>query len=93
MKTSTLLKKARNQLAQHGWCQGKFSQGQRCCAVGAMYVASATGGGSITPACTFVESLLERESLTGWNDAEGRTKAEVLELFDIAYIHAVNVGE
>lgn len=96
MTTVELLKAARAKIEQ-GWCQGTMAKEQRgrmrgpkesysCswCVLGALAAASTLE--ELNPyrtARTLMEAVVA-PSLSAWNDAPGRTQAEVLAAFDKA---------
>lgn len=79
-----ILRSARRLLDRQGWCQfeyGLYSGGARC-ATGAVLTV---GGPSLN--LDRINRLLgfgDNGWLTTWNDEPGRTKKQVLELFDAA---------
>lgn len=87
--TREILAKARA-LVERGWVQGRFSRmkrGKECfCAVGA--ICRAAGEAQACHrlgALKAVEAEIPQEFLLSqWNDAPGRTQAEVLAAFDRA---------
>ena len=96
LKISTDLKQARKRIEQ-GWTQGAFARDKngketyeydltavKWCALGATRYGDSQD---------FLEAFLEQSHLAEFNDTDGRTQAEVLELFDIAIICAEASGE
>lgn len=95
MTTQEVLKEARRLLAEVGWCQYYSCERDETgtitayCSIGAVYAAAGTDfSGPFRDA----KRLLERQipyaarwcGVAGWNDTKGRTKREVLALFDRA---------
>lgn len=92
-----VLRQARGLLVRSGWVQGKmasdgiwevpyYSPKATCyCASGAVFRVAP---GEVAYAAL---TLLERGASTGaivpWNDELGRTKAEVIQAFDLAILH------
>ena len=96
MKTATsqTLRHALALLERDGWCQGaaRDADGRRC-TLGAINAALCLdeGAGATEEVRTAVSALRvcgegtpHRRLLVDWNDAEGRTEAEVLEAFRAA---------
>jgi hypothetical protein len=76
MKPSEIVKAAAATIRERGWCQGTYFSGDRCCIYGALGVVTRS---------PLVESECAREivqdlgtGLVKFNDAPGRTQAEVL---------------
>lgn len=104
MKVSTLLQRARQALIDRGWRQYMYEdECGRMCAVGAVRYADGTGngdpdcrgpGGDALAAYGLLRSLLpgghEFDDIVNWNDTHGRTRAEVIELFDTAISAAMS---
>lgn len=98
MSTLEDLQKSRDFLAANEWGQGQFSQ--RCaddptktsyCGLGAIIHATREGAGrryqGVRQALADILKIEGEEPwIAEWNDTEGRTKAEVLELFDKAIL-------
>lgn len=82
MTQQEIFLKAADLLARDGWCQGSYydENGGRC-AAGA--ITDACGGVRPTEAaraCALASQLCG-DSLSTWNDTYGRTKEEVIALF------------
>lgn len=87
-----ILKKARARIAQ-GWCQGKtMDENRNVCAMGGILFAIA-GEENIESYNSFIQGKMERIArllpgisqtceVVKFNDTQGRTKEEVLRLFD-----------
>lgn len=89
MTVSNLLQEARA-LIERGWCQGELQIKERYCVIGAIETAGETAGEKY-----FGETVMTAQkvlwvhsggggSLAAWNDTAGRTREEVLALFDRA---------
>jgi hypothetical protein len=79
-----LLKEGKARIKQ-GWCQGKiFDSNGNFCMVGA--VTSSRNSGETFMACLNIMDhvIFPSTSLGEWNDHPGRTKKEVLAVFDQA---------
>lgn len=78
------LRKARTRIALYGWTQG-MNQDElgRTCVEGALLSTGHPGAEQRWAAYCLVHALGDR-NVIGWNDAPGRTKEEVLALFDRA---------
>jgi hypothetical protein len=65
-----------------GWCQG-FSRDERVCAIEALWKAA---NGAYARSVVFLEHARPAgwPSVIAYNDAAGRTKAEILALYDRA---------
>ena len=82
------LRAARGHLVEFGWQQGKQGgHGEPCCAMGAI-TAAVTSGDVYHGARDALAAQLVVETgkrwIADWNDAPGRTFAEVLDLLDKA---------
>jgi hypothetical protein len=93
--TVEILERARDRVAK-GWCQGRFGDHERCCALGALRI----GAGAVSPedwpddfegeskARRLVRKVVfgtpGEAGLPHWNDTEGRTQQEVIAAFDAA---------
>jgi hypothetical protein len=83
MTPATALRKARSYLVKHGWTQGNYMDAMgACCAAGAIY--RVRGGDVAMDAICSLGIPTDACSITFWNDAPGRTKAEVLAAFTAA---------
>lgn len=95
MTTVEVLKAARAKIEQ-GWCQGDAAQnsdGELCgsqdlnascwCCVGAIGAVTAYNE-QATPALKAIRDAIGTPGIAKWNDAKGRTQAEVLAAFDKA---------
>jgi hypothetical protein len=73
---------AADYIKKHGWCQGAYRDGKKCCALGANRMANRAHDNSplIVAACEVLN--IDSYSLHKWNDAEGRTKQEVIDLYE-----------
>ena len=87
-QTATDLRAVRAHLVEHGWTQGRaHDEAGRCCLVGA---ATRAMGDVVSYRYGAVRSALFMAlrgvdfDLSAWNDAPGRTFAEVLALLDAA---------
>lgn len=77
-----ILTQAAELIRRHGWVQRKFgSDGGGFCLIGALIHASPS---RYEDAYARVSQELGERSLISWNDAEGRTQEEVLELLERA---------
>jgi len=79
-RTTLALMNGRRRI-ERGWCQGVLNRGDEVCAIGAMKDHIA------------LEMLMEAHGKTGlidWNDEPGRTKEDVLELYDRAIALSLN---
>lgn len=74
-------KKAADYLREHGWCQGEMTNALgECCANGALLkVADHERMGAVIQAFYDVAGC---RLVVHWNDATGRTKEEVIEVFE-----------
>lgn len=76
-----ILERAKNLINAHGWTQGTYgSEDEGFCLMGAVSRAN----DDVIPwgAIDHLVSALGSEQIIGWNDTFGRTKEEVLDLFD-----------
>lgn len=82
--TPELLKDARDLIEKHGWVQYKMgSRGEGYCVVGAIVAVTSSNQEAVM---TF-EALgraADEYSVAQWNDIPGRTREQVLGLFDKA---------
>ncbi|GAA5014464.1 DUF6197 family protein [Kitasatospora paranensis] len=95
--TATHLRLLSRYLTVHGWCQGRLwdEQGRRCL-LGAQLAVLAAGYGTEATAMRARRFLMEQftaqdptvRSVDRWNDAEGRTPAQVHRALDIAAARA-----
>lgn len=92
--TLRILREASALLTPPGnWCQDKAMRGAACCLLQALQsVPSANNGRAYMRAYRAVAYLTTGDSSVGsivtWNDAPGRTHAEVLDALDRAIAHA-----
>lgn len=87
MKPVDVLKKARELVARPGgWCQGDVFGGDACCALGATSSVVSDDGddGPASDAEDILRKAIGTNRLADWNDAPGRTQAEVVAAFDKA---------
>lgn len=95
LTTHEVLVGARNYLEEHGWVQATMTDGERVCVLGAIKAASGRVArpwhcGLFPHVQVLIQALtgkvgaVSSDPLTRWNDAPGRTKEEVLDLFDKA---------
>jgi hypothetical protein len=80
---------AANIIRKRGWCQGHYQgHNESVCIVGAIHIASS---GSIHKSCldrinevviSKLTARLDGRSPIAWNDKQGRTKDEVLDLLE-----------
>lgn len=89
---------AARDLVARGWCQGTMARTRHgCptawtlpdaasfCSVGAVQAAAgASEGESVYEAFEFFADVIDRARIPKWNDAPGRTQAEVVAAFDRA---------
>lgn len=82
-----VLTEARN-LVEAGWTQGRFREVDdtevRHCAAGAVYAVEGPGHGAADRALRAALPPRYDRSTVAFNDEPGRTKAEVVALFDLA---------
>lgn len=81
MSAADKLREARK-LIKRGWCQNHYAKNGKCCIRGALDVVG--GGGNGTTLAKLMGEAIGDHQLCMWNDAAGRTKAEVLAAFDRA---------
>ncbi len=88
-----VLERARDHILQHGWLQGSLgSDGGPVCIMGALCAADGWAKGDIiaqervrrTTLLGFEARYMDAHKAVAWNDAPGRTQAEVLARFDTA---------
>ena len=100
MKTSKLLEMALKKI-EKGWCQGSFAQDKngkpvyrdsqkavKWCAIGAIYAVNTSS--NIVDAWDFLEQSLPKKHIhiPVWNDKNGRTKEQVINLYKRAIARA-----
>jgi hypothetical protein len=95
MRTSDVLRKAGDVLRERGWCQytHKGLDGN-VCAFGALNAARTgdpTDVSSPWPGDSEFETVLGCVNGANWNDAKGRTAAEVMYALDAAYVLALQL--
>ncbi len=87
MTPSEVLNAAADHLEEHGWCQGAFFIGSRCCASGAIRLVTSGHMGVPGPDSVRARTRLREYlsvpgcpvfSIFDWNDFAGRTKEEVI---------------
>jgi hypothetical protein len=90
VKTSDVLRKAGDVLRERGWCAGYMAgpKGGHC-AYGAIAVANASTPYAQNPGDVELESVVG--DVLGFNDAPGRTAAEVMYALDAAYVLALQL--
>ena len=81
MTTKEVLIAARANVKE-GWTQGAYYRDGKCCAKGALYLAT-TDARTLLRAQAVLERMLGWY-LLNWNDAPERTQADVIDLFDRA---------
>lgn len=92
LKTSEVLRKAGDVLRERGWAQGRLvnSYGE-VCAIGALQIAEhgflAKEGDELVAALRL--PLGDGMAVSIWNDHPARSRAEVEQLFDAAYVLAL----
>jgi len=97
-----VLRQARDAVASSGaWCQGLYYRGDdgfaatTCCSIGwicKIATGSATRWSNIAGrAAEALENVIPGLSISTWNDAYGRTQAEVVAGFDAAIAYAERV--
>ena len=85
MKTVDVLKQARQNIVEYGWIQGQYRTDEGYCALGAIEdvpVGDQTRLGAIGALLNQVPVTFGGVAI--YNDAEGRTKEDILGLFDRA---------
>ncbi len=73
------------ELLQRGWCQHRGQEGDRYCLWGAARQAWMEAGATNAlqkEVCHIVNSSTSPRRMADWNDAPGRTQADVLRLLD-----------
>lgn len=82
-QVADLLDKSIQRLTERGWCQGSFEDKDgRCCALGVMGRVDDFQSTAFTEAVRYVAMEIGDDmSIIGWNDNPGRTKEEVISLF------------
>ncbi|MFF2039005.1 hypothetical protein ACFVVX_01150 [Kitasatospora sp. NPDC058170] len=97
--TATHLRLLSRYLTVHGWCQGQlWDQDGRRCLLGAQLAVLAAGYGTQATALDARRHLMEQftaldrsvRSVDQWNDAPGRTPAQVHRQLDIAATRATH---
>lgn len=88
MRTSDVLRKAGDVLRERGWCAG-YMEGPSGghCAYGAIAVANDSTPDARNPGDVELEDIVG--DVFGFNDAPGRTAAEVMHALDAAYVLAL----
>lgn len=88
MKTSELLRRARERLVRFGWVQGRYGYSSvGHCAIGALYGdrLRVPDGTDVFAGEGFLEDAIGAPgTVVAWNDKPGRTAAEVLAAYDDA---------
>lgn len=89
MNTSEVLKQARQVIVDKGWCQGFAEESDgRVCMIGALDKIARMEETIYEKARLALLFAIPRvqaaDSVSGWNDVKGRTKEEVLAVFDRA---------
>lgn len=80
-----VLGQAAELIRRHGWVQRKFgSEGEGFCLVGALIHVGNPSSQGYADAYARVSEELEERTPLAWNDTEGRTQKEVLELLERA---------
>ena len=80
---SEVLEQAAELIRRHGWVQRKYgTTGEGYCIIGAIIAVPKHESGY--PAIEALREELGGQSVMLWNDTEGRTKEEVLELLERA---------
>lgn len=96
MDAKEILAEARRMIEGPGrWTQGSYwrdRDGPSYCLRGAVMVAGAASreSGEMDRALSILHSAAGCESIIRWNDAPGRTQAEVLDLIDAASLRLWN---
>ncbi len=78
------LRAVRERLVTFGWAQGAHRIWTRCCLLGAMEEVGLYGTATALPRRALWEHIPDGEEISVWNDAPGRTFADVLALLDKA---------
>ena len=83
------LRAAREYIAGHRWCQHASRKGDAVCALGGLFAVTEDEETRLAGQFALRETLELREGWEGWdvsvslwNDRAGRTKMEVLDLYD-----------
>jgi hypothetical protein len=105
MKPSELLRKGAEEIKRRGWTQLYFGSDPnkphtcQVCAIGGLRAAATgdpfenpRGVSAFSRARMFLLNASGDGSIVDWNDTEGRTEAEVLDLFERAAIAAEAKG-
>jgi hypothetical protein len=82
-ETVTILRAARERI-ERGWCQGIGSIGHSFCALVALSTLFAPEDALDNEPLRLLRKAVGQERIIEWNDAPGRTKADVLEAFSRA---------
>src|SRR5436190_338358 len=103
MKPSVLLAKAKRVIQEKGWCQHEYhKEGDGYCIFGAVGIAKGIGDDGATPddlryitkaIGVVANPFFWTHPVVNWNDAPGRTKRQVLSVFDKAIKLAKKAGE
>jgi hypothetical protein len=91
MKTSDVLFKAGDVLRERGWCQGYYERGGKHCAVGAMRASGQIDTYDASALFGFVATGAGVAAALQFNDALGRTAADVMFAMDAAYVLQLQV--
>ena len=62
------------------------------CIVGAVCRVGKPGVGAVHPAFGFIEQVIDRTAVAGWNDEVERTASEVIAALDAAYVVALQTA-
>lgn len=97
-ETTVTLMRAR-EILEKGWCQHSLQDNDKYCVVGSIRAALGIPSETLYPPkeeayCAAV-GVVQREigySVAFWNDAEGRTHAEVLDVMDQAIQRSIEEG-
>jgi hypothetical protein len=86
VNTKEILIRGKQKILERGWCQHmSIAPDGRCCMIGALALAAERFDGADYPARRVLENVIGPVwSIPSFNDAPGRTKEEVLEVFDKA---------
>lgn len=80
--------RAADYLREYGWCQGMMFVGKKCCAIGACWKGTEYFGETedqhFSRDYHLFQAIAEQtgSGVARWNDRPGRTKEEVLAVFD-----------
>lgn len=77
------IRRGRDFLLSHSWGQGCY---HAYCAIGALAYGNNTGicATEDRPEVPFLQQLIDGQTLAAWNDMDGRTKEDVVALFNRA---------